>query len=80
MPAKVIPFHDKRNQYRPKLPRRSAMKIKLGKRRGLSYALCVDLSVIPGFDSRPSKMIPMPAEKSGIENGSKTLKTNRKRR
>ena len=80
MPAKVIPFHDKRNLYKPTLPRRSAMKIKLRQRKGLSYALCVDLSVIPEFESRPQEVISMPGEKSGVENGPKTLKTKRKRR
>jgi len=80
MPAKVIPFHDKRNLYRPKLRPHSAMKVKLGKRKGLSYALCIDLSVVPGFDSRPPKVIPLPAQESGVENGPKILKTKRKRR
>ena len=80
MPAKVIPFHDKRNLYKPKPPVRSITKIRLGRRKGLSYGLCIDLSVIPGFDSRPPEVISMPGEKSGVENGSKTLKTKRKRR
>jgi len=45
-----------------------------------SYTLCLDLSVIPGFDSRPPKVIPLPAQESGVENGPKTLKTKRKLR
>ena len=57
-----------------------AVKSGLGKRKGLSYALCIDLSVVPGFDSRPPKVIPLSAQESGVENGPKTLKTKRKRR
>ena len=80
MPAKVIPFHDKRNPRKRMFLSLPAVKSGPGKRKGLSYALCIDLSVVPGFDSRPPKVMPLPAQESGVENGLKTLKTKRKRR
>ena len=72
MAAKVIPFQDKRN------PR--TMKIRLGKRKGLSYALCVDLRIVPGFDSRSPAVISMPSAKPGTEERTKAPKARRKRR
>jgi len=80
MPAKMIPFHDNRNLYKPTLRPHSAMKVTLGKRKGLSYTLCLDLSVIPGFDSKPQTVIAMPAAKLEDEDGRKALKTKAKRR
>ena len=77
MPAKVIPFHANRRPRKRMLVSLPAVKSRLGKPKSLSYTLCLDLSVIPGFDLRPPKVIPLPAEESGVP---KTLKTKRKRR
>ena len=80
MPAKVIPFHATRKPRKRMFVSLPAVNSGPGQRKGLSYALCIDLSVVPGFDSRPPKVMPLPAQESGVENGPKTLKTKRKRR
>ncbi len=80
MAAKVIPFHDKRNSRQEKFKSLPTVKIRLGKRKRLAYALCLDLSVVPAFDSRPPTVIPMPAAKPGTKEETKAPKTKRKRR
>ena len=80
MAAKVIPFHDKRNPRQPKFTSLPAVKIRLGKRKGRSYALCVQLRIVPAFDSRPPTVISMPTAKPGTEDGTKAPKTKRNRR
>jgi hypothetical protein len=63
------------NPRQPKCTSLPTVKIRLGKRIGLSYALCVQLSIVPAFDSRPPTVISMPAAKPGTEDGTKAPKT-----
>jgi hypothetical protein len=67
MAAKVIPFHDKRNPRQPKYTSLPAVKIRLGKRKGLSCALCVQLSIVSAFDSTPPTVISMPAASGHLQ-------------
>jgi hypothetical protein len=78
MPAKVIPFYDKRNPRKPKFTSLPAVKLRLGKRRGLSYALSVQLRVEPALESTP--VISMPVADPGAKRGRKGRGKNSKGR